>query len=104
MANSVLCGAPVTNPAVCGSDIPASFLGALSFGGDLFTASLGEADGRICEWAPWICWPSQAAAMNAVNNPTRSGPQTLIVQTCSVDQPSRAQQALTVVGKLEPTK
>src|SRR5439155_27058729 len=33
-------------------------------------------------------WPSQAAAMNAVNKPTRTAPQALIVHTGSIDQPS----------------
>src|SRR5882724_1308489 len=89
MANSVLCGGPVTNPAVYGlTAIPASFLGGLSFGTDALAGSLEETDGRVWARAPWTCWPSQAAATNEVNNPTRTAPQALIVHTCSIDQPS----------------
>src|SRR5215831_6360633 len=37
--------------------------------------------GRVCARDPWTCSPSQTAAMNAVNKPSRTVPQTLIVQT-----------------------
>lgn len=87
MPNSVLCGEPVTNPTVYGfADTAASFLGALSFREDTFAESLGETDGRVCARDMSTCSPSQAAAMNAVNKPARTALQTLIVQTCSLDQ------------------
>lgn len=42
--------------------------------------------------------------MNAVNKPTRTAPQTRIVQTYSVDQPSLRRPLLSPLGKtLEPT-
>ena len=60
---------------------PASFLGALSFCGGTFADSLGESEDCVCASDPWICTPNQAAAINAMNKPTRAAPRMLIVQT-----------------------
>lgn len=52
-------------------------------GADALAGSLAETDGRVWARPSRTSWPSQAAAMNAVNKPTRTTPQTLIVPTCS---------------------
>ena len=83
-------GVPVTNPTVYGSaDRPVSFLGTVSFLGDSFVESLGEAGGRFCARESWTCPPSQAAATSAMNKPARIAPQTLIVQAARSDSAGR---------------
>src|SRR5262249_38033478 len=54
---------------------------ALSFCGGTFADSLGESEDCVCASDPWTCTPNQAAAINAMNKPTRAAPRMLIVQT-----------------------
>jgi uncharacterized protein len=54
-------------------------LGLIGGGGSIL--ALGASEDRVCASDPRTCTPNQAAAINAMNKPTRTAPRMLIVQT-----------------------